>query len=170
MVKHVAASKEESLFAFFVSAVMSMFVFAVFLLSGVALLVRGRLDWIYVLVLVGVAPATLFDVACATLRGQFDQKREIAALLIAVLVQTACILALVLLVGDPRAPVWGLTLAYVLLGIAIVAYFRRASGPSGGCPAAGDLRVARPPLLGLSAPIWMATSSGSSASEPTPWS
>ncbi len=156
--KHVAASKEESLFAPLVSAVMSMFVVAAFLLSGVALLVRGRLDWIYVLVLVGAAPATLFDVACATLRGQFDQKREIAALLIAALVQTACILALVLLVRDPRAPVWGLTLAYVLLGIAIVAYFRRRYRAVWRLPrlpavfASPEFRL----LMGLSAPLWIA--------------
>lgn len=155
--KLVASRKEEPLFAPLVSAVMTIFIVASLILGGAALLLNGRLDWVYVLILVGVGPATLFDVACATLRGQFDQRREVSALLLSVVVQAGCILALVLLSRDMHAPVWGLATSYVLLGLATTAYFMRryrgvwrlSSLP--GIFTSQDFKL----LMALTAPIWI---------------
>jgi O-antigen/teichoic acid export membrane protein len=77
------------------------------------------------LILIAVGPAILFDTACSTLRGQFDRNREVIALLIGAVTQAACVTVVVLLTWDARAPVWGLTIAYVLLALSTLAYFRK---------------------------------------------
>jgi O-antigen/teichoic acid export membrane protein len=122
--KEVAARKEERYFAPLVAAVMTMMAAASLALTGAALLLHQQIDWIYVLILIGVGPATLFEIATATLRGQFDQKREVGAIMIAVIIQAVCITLLIFLTHNTRAPVWGLTIAYVMLSLGILIYFK----------------------------------------------
>lgn len=125
--KHVASSPEEDQAAPLVAAVTVMAVAASLLLAGAGLALQTALDWVYVMALVSVGPYTLYEVARATLRGQMDQKREIGAILLGVVVQAACVLLFIIFLPGSRAPVWGLTTANLLLAAGITVYLWRRS-------------------------------------------
>jgi O-antigen/teichoic acid export membrane protein len=125
MAKHVAANREEEVFAPTVSAVMVLLIAASVVLAGLGLLLSSWLDWVYVFALLSVGPVTLFEVARSTLRGQFDQRREIFAAFLAIVMQMGLVTLLVLLVDNRKAPVWGLTIAHAILAAFITLYFLR---------------------------------------------
>ena len=155
--KQVAAEKEEQHFAPLVAGVMALAAAASLVLGVLAVLLYGRIETVYLLALVSVGPMTLFELATATLRGQFDQRREVGALIIAVLVQAGCVVAASQLLHIEQAPVLGLTLAYGLLAVGVLFYFIRRF-PYCWRPSnlAAEYRSAGfRLLLALSAPIWI---------------
>lgn len=123
--RHVASSPAEEQAAPLVSAVAVMGIAASLLLGAAGLALDPVLDWIYIMVLVSVGPYTLFEVARATLRGQMDQKREIIAVFLGVAVQAVFVLLFLVFLPGPRAPVWGLTAANILLAVGITLYLWR---------------------------------------------
>jgi O-antigen/teichoic acid export membrane protein len=155
LAKEVAARKEEKLFAPLVTAVLTFFLVASLVLTAVAWVLNQKLDWIFVMVLIAVGPATIFELATSTLRGQFDQKRRWRTAHCAIL-QAACILLLIQLTRSYKAPVWGLAIAYILLAFGVLLYFgRRYSaewkpGQVYGFYQSGAFRS----LIMLAVPLW----------------
>ncbi len=123
LAKHVAASKAEDDFAPIVSLLVGFCLAASLILAALGFVLQQWIDWIYVLVVLSIGPFTLFDLARSALRGQFDQRREIFLAAMGVIIQSVSVTLFVLLVRDMRAPVWGITIANILLAVSIVAYF-----------------------------------------------
>lgn len=121
--KFVVASSGENESGPVIVAVMSMGIVASLVMIVAGVLLNNLIDWIYVLALVSVGLFTVYEVARSTLRGQFDQKREIIFAVLAVILQAAAVIGLVSVYPVPQAPVWGLAAANVLLGILIILYF-----------------------------------------------
>jgi hypothetical protein len=67
LAKEVAARKEEKMFAPLVTAVLTFFLVASIVLTGVAWVLNQKLDWIFVMILIAVGPATIFDYSCFAL-------------------------------------------------------------------------------------------------------
>ena len=149
-------ARKKSLFAPLVTGVLTFFVAAWLILTVTAGILHQKLDWIFVLILLAVGPATIFELATSTLRGQFDQKREVAALLIAAVLQAACILLLIQLTHSYQAPVWGLAISYILLGLGVLLYFgRRYAGEWKPAQVLGFYRSGSfRSLILLAAPLW----------------
>ena len=104
LAKHVAASsKDNKEYGQMVSAVLALLAGLSTILVGLAYLLRNYLDWIWVSILIGVGPATLFVVAQATLRGQFDRNRELIAAFFSIVVQGISVALLIVLVANPKA-------------------------------------------------------------------
>jgi len=125
LAKEVAARKEEKSFTPLVTGVLVFFVAASLILTILAGVLNQKLDWIYVMILIALGPATIFELATATLRGQLDQKREVSALIIAAALQAVCILLLIQLTRSYKAPVWGMAITYILLALGVLLYFGR---------------------------------------------
>jgi O-antigen/teichoic acid export membrane protein len=126
--KQIAASKSENDFAPLVVGVMALSIVTSLVLVGIGLSISPYIDLIYVLVLISVGPYTMFEIARATLRGQFDQKREIILAFVGIMFQSACVIAVIFYSNDPYAPVWGLTIANIALSVGISIYFIRRYG------------------------------------------
>ena len=156
LAKEVAARKEEKSFAPLVTAVLTFFVAASLILLIIATIFNQKLDWIYVMILIAVGPATIFELATSTLRGQFDQKREVSALLIAAVLQAVCILLLIQLTHSYKAPVLGLAISYILLAVGVLLYFgRRYAGKWKPAQVYGFYQSgAFRSLILLAAPLW----------------
>lgn len=157
LTKHVATSKEETDYGPVVSAVIVLLVGLSVALAGVAFLLRDHLDWVWVLVLIGIGPATLFQLARATLRGQFDRNREIIAAFLSTGVQGVSVVSMVVVLGDPRAPVIGAVIASLLMAVAAILYFLQRNpawwkpARLRRCYASTEFRH----LLNLAAPLWI---------------
>ncbi len=157
LAKHVAANRDEDAFAPVVLLLVGAALGLSLLLAALGLALQRWIGWIYLLVLVSVGPFTLFDLARSTLRGQFDQRREIFLALLGVTIQTVTVALFVLLTRDTRSPVWGLTAANILLAFGIIVYFlqrfRRfwSSDRLLQVTQSSGFRS----LLALSAPLWI---------------
>jgi O-antigen/teichoic acid export membrane protein len=121
--KYVASSEGESQYAPVVTAVIALGVVISLAIAVIGLLVGGMLEWVFLPILLSVGPFALFEVARATLRGQFDQKREIIFAVLAIVIQVGCVILFILLDGSQRSPVWGVATANILLAVIIVIYF-----------------------------------------------
>jgi O-antigen/teichoic acid export membrane protein len=121
--KYAAASKDENKFAPLVMGVIALGIAASIIIAVAGLFLNPIIDWVYVLVLLSVGSFTLYDVVRSTLRGQFDQKREIFFALLAIIVQTCLVVVIVFTSRNTRAPVWGLAAANIILAIVITIYF-----------------------------------------------
>lgn len=157
LAKHVAASKEEAKYGPAVSAIIVLLIGLSVVLVGAAFLLRSHLDWVWVLVLVSVGPATLFQLARAILRGQIDRNREIIAVSLYIGVQCISVALMIMLLAEPRAPVIGAAITNLLMAAATLLYFIRRN-PAWWKPArlrqfyiSSEFRY----LLSLTAPLWI---------------
>lgn len=158
LAKHVAASKEEADYGPVVGVFLALLTGLSVVLAGSAFLVRPYLNWVWVLVLVSVGPATLLLLGRAVLRGQFDRNRDVIAGFVAVAAQAIGVVLMVLLLDDPQSPVIGVAAASVLVGIGMVAYFIWRY-PAWWKPRRlfqHQTLVTFRRLLGLASPLWIA--------------
>lgn len=155
--RHVAGSPDEAQVAPLVVAVTVTGVAVSLLLAAVGLVLQPVLEWIFVMALVSVGPYMLYEVARSTLRGQMDQKREIIAAVLGVVVQAVCVLLFLIFAPGTRAAVWGLATANILLAVGITLYLlRRYSAFWQPKRLVGAFRSEQfRALLLLSAPLWI---------------
>jgi O-antigen/teichoic acid export membrane protein len=158
LAKYVASSsKENKEYDSMVSSVLTIIVALSIALTGVALLLLGLVDWLWVWLLINVGPQVIFLIAQSTLRGQFDRNRELTAAVLNVVIQTAGVAVYVFFFPSPKAPVMGFVVANVLIAAGILAYFIYRQRSAWRFSVFHDVyRSAQfKSLLFLSAPLWL---------------
>lgn len=158
LAKHVAASsKENKEYDSMVSSVLSIIIAISIALTGIAFLILGLVDWIWVWLLINVGPQAIFLIAQSTLRGQFDRNRELTAAFLNVVIQAVGVAAYVFFFPSPKAPVIGFVIANVLIAVGILVYFIYRQRSAWNFSVFHDVyRSAEfKSLLFLSAPLWL---------------
>jgi O-antigen/teichoic acid export membrane protein len=122
LAKHVAAD-EESKYGPVVSVIMVLLIILSTALTGMAFLLHRHLDWIWVLILMGVGPATLFQLARSSLRGQFERNQEILTVLFSICVQGILVALTIKLSPTPQALITSVVVANVITAAAVILYF-----------------------------------------------